>query len=185
MTTLARPTHAAITAALLTMAVSGVACAQDASPAEPRQVPQATSATYRDWTMRCQTVDVESAGAREVCEIAQAIRGNGDERVLAQLVIGRPDPDGPVRMVVQLPPGVWLPVGVYLEPADGNAINADYTRCMQVCAAATTLEQSDIDALKAATDPASITFQDGARRQIELPVSLDGFTAALEASEAK
>lgn len=184
MITLSVPVRPAVVAALATMAMTGATGAQDATQSGATQTPEATTASYRDWTMRCQKVDAEGAEARDVCEIAQAIRGNGDERVLAQLVIGRPDPDGSVRMVVQLPPGVWLPAGVYLESAEGDTISADYTRCTQVCAAVTDLDQADIDALEDTTEPASLTFQDGARRPIALPVSLDGFTAALEASGA-
>lgn len=139
-------------------------------------LPQATTATYQDWTLRCDHLPEDPP--RRVCEIVQAVRANDGQAVLAQLVLGRPAPDQPVKLIVQLPPGVWLPANVTLSAPGGASVSAHYTRCLNLCVAEADVEAAFIEALKAGTDHASLLFQDGGRRIIELPISLIGFTAA-------
>lgn len=151
------------------------AAAQDSTLA-----PQATTATYRDWTVRCD--HLPETPPRRVCEVVQAVRANDGQAVLAQIVIGQPAPDQPTKLIVQLPAGVWLPANVTLTAPSGESATATFTRCMQLCVADADIAQPIVDALKAATEPAKLTFQDGSRRPIELPISLNGFTAAINAA---
>jgi invasion protein IalB len=163
--------------AAMTMQMAGglPAFAQDAAVA-----PEATTATYRDWTLRCD--HLAETPPRKVCEVVQAVRAQDGQAVLAQIVLGRPAPDQPVKLIVQLPPGVWLPANVTLAAPSGETVTAIFTRCLQLCVADADTEPALTDALKAASEPARLIFQDGNRRPIELPISLDGFTAALAAS---
>lgn len=151
------------------------ATAQDSTLA-----PQATTATYRDWTVRCD--HLPETPPRRVCEVVQAVRATDGQAVLAQIVIGQPAPDQPTKLIVQLPAGVWLPANVTLTAPSGESATATFTRCMQLCVADADIAQPIVDALKAATEPAKLTFQDGSRRPIELPISLNGFTAAINAA---
>lgn len=154
-----------------------------ASPAVAQEnavTPQATTATYRDWTLRCD--HLPATPPRKVCEVAQAVRAQDGQAVLAQVVLGKPAPDQPTRLIVQLPAGVWLPSNVTLAAPSGETVTAVFTRCLQLCVADADVDDALIAALKAATAPAKLTFQDGNRRPIELPVSVNGFTAAIDAA---
>lgn len=153
------------------------AAAQDGGAASP----EATTATYRDWTLRCD--HLPEAPPRKVCEVVQAVRASNGQAVLAQIVLGRPAPDQPMKLIVQLPAGVWLPANVSLTAPSHRSVTAVYTRCQQLCVADADVDEGLIEALKAATEPASLTFQDGNRRPIELPVSLNGFTAAISQAD--
>lgn len=151
------------------------------SQAQTAEMPQTTSASYKDWTVRCEMI--ADAPPRKVCEVAQAVRANDGQNVLAQIVIGQPQPDVPYKLIVQLPAGVWLPADTTLRLADGREQAAEFNRCLQICVADTDLNAEMVTGLKAATEPAVLRFQDGNRQTIELPISLQGFTAAINAAQ--
>lgn len=166
--------------ALFACALLTTGTAMPAAAQSEMATPQATTATYRDWTLRCE--HLPDTPPRKVCELAQAVRAQDGRAVLAQIVLGRPAPDQPTKLIVQLPAGVWLPANVTLSAPSGETITATFTRCMQLCVADADTDDALISALKAATEPAKLTFQDGNRRPIELPISLNGFTAAISAA---
>jgi len=158
------------------------ALAQQSAPrAEaPQLAPQATTATYQDWVVRCETLP----GSSRICEVAQGVQAQGQSGLLAQIVVGRPSKEQPFRLIVQLPAGVWLPSGVSLEldEKSGPLLPA-YTRCMQACFADLELKPAQLDALKKRSGPGKLMFEDGARNKVQLPLSFRGFSAALEASQ--
>jgi len=143
--------------------------------------PQATTATYQAWTLRCD--NAAGTPARRICEVAQTIASPDGKSALAQIVIGRPAPDKPSKLIVQLPNGVWLPANAILALDDKTTVTATYKRCVQLCFADADLDQATIDALKARKDPVKLLFADGAQRIVELPVALDGFAAAFDESQ--
>lgn len=144
------------------------------------QAPQSMTATYQDWVMRCEI----QHGGEKLCEIAQGIQAQGQQGLIAQIVVGKPASTAPFRLIVQLPAGVWLPGGVNLQ-LGGNAppLALTYTRCQNACFADLELKPAQIEQLKARTAAGLLEFQDGARKTIQLPVSFRGFSAALEASQ--
>lgn len=166
-----------ICALVLTSALLGGAApawAQDAAAVQPAE----TTATYQDWLMRC----VAQPDQPRTCEVVQKLQLEG-QGVIATIAVGRATADSPLLIVIQVPQGVWLPADITLkvsEPADPLLL--DYKRCGQVCVAEATLDAEDIERMKAATEPGSFTFQDGTQRAVALPVSFDGFSAALDAS---
>lgn len=171
----ARPTL--LRALVLTSVLLGSAApalAQDAAPVQPAQ----TTATYQDWLMRC----VAQADQPRICEIVQTLQLEG-QGVVATIAVGRANADSPMLIVIQVPQGVWLPADVTLKVSEAaEPLRLDYKRCAQVCVAEATLEPAVVDAMKAATEQGSFTFQDGAQRDVALPVSFTGFSAALDAS---
>ncbi len=143
-------------------------------------VPQAMTATYQDWVMRCET----QPKGEKLCEIAQGIQAQGQQGLLAQIVVGKPARTAPFRLIVQLPAGVWLPGGVSLQlDGKGAPLALTYTRCQSACFADLELKPAQIEQLKASNTAGRLEFQDGARKTIQLPVSFRGFAAALEASQ--
>ena len=174
MTKPINPCLAALATAIC-LALSPAASAQ--SPAAP----QAMTATYQAWTLRCN--NTVGTPPRRICEVAQTIASPDGKGALAQIVIGRPDPAKPLKLIVQLPNGVWLPSNAILMLDDKTTVTAAYKRCVQLCFADADLDDATADALKARKDPVKLLFADGNQRIIELPVSLDGFSAALTESQ--
>ncbi|WP_234052906.1 MULTISPECIES: invasion associated locus B family protein [unclassified Xanthobacter] len=152
-----------------------------AAGAQPSQ-PGATTATYRDWVLRCVTQEGGGQGSGRVCEIAQNLQMQGQGTV-ASIAVGRADPKGPVSLVIQLPPGVWLPAGVKVQVDDkAKPIQLEFKKCLQSCFAEAPLDAAALQQLRAASEPGNFTFENGARRTLTLPISFKGFGAALDAS---
>lgn len=174
----AHPTRAG--ALLLgSLLAAGPAAAQQA-PAADASPPTETTATYQDWLMRC----VAPAGQPRACEVVQNLQIEGQGPV-ASIAIGRTGPDEPVIIVIQVPQGVWLPGGMTLKVGEkGQPLPLEYKRCAQACVAEATLDAAAVEAMKATTETGSFTFKDGAQRDVTLPVSFRGFSAALDASLA-
>jgi invasion protein IalB len=168
-----------LTAALALGLIAGTPAAAQTDNAVAT-APQTTTATYRDWTLRCD--NAVGTPPRRVCEVAQTVMAQGGKTALAQIVIGRPGPGEPLKLIVQLPNGVWLPANAILALGDKTTVTATYKRCVQLCFADADIDEAALAALKARTDPARLLFADGTQRIVELPLSLDGFAAALDAS---
>lgn len=148
-------------------------------PASAQPAPQTTTATYQDWVVRCEA----PADKPKVCEIAQGIQARADQGLIAQVVVGRPSKSDPVRLIVELPPGVWLPAGAVLQAGEkATPLSLTFKTCPRACFADTELKPEQVQALKTATGGGTLTFEDGARQKVQLPISFNGFAAALDAS---
>ncbi len=166
--------------ALLATGLAGSAWAQPAAADKP-PAPQTTTATYQDWVVRCEA----PADKPKVCEIAQGIQARADQGLIAQVVVGRPSKADPVRLIVELPPGVWLPAGAVLQAGEkASPLALTFKTCPRACFADMELKPEQVQALKGATGSGTLTFEDGARQKVQLPVSFNGFSAALDASLA-
>src|ERR1700680_2783909 len=64
------------------------------------QSPQRTSASYDDWTVRCETL---SAPAQKSCEIVPVVQMQAQANPLSQIAIGRATKNEPLKIVFQLP----------------------------------------------------------------------------------
>lgn len=170
---------ASLLVALLGLPVGASAQTKPAEPAEASLQPEGTTATYQDWLLRC-AVSAEKVRA---CEIVQNLQAQGQQGLVASVALGKIDPKGPLRLVVQVPPGVWLPAGVKVQISErAKPLQLEYKRCPQGCFAELELDAAAVQALRSATDAGSFTFEDGARRPITLPLSFKGFVPALGAS---
>jgi invasion protein IalB len=143
-------------------------------------LPQTTAATYQDWTLRCD--NAVGSPPQRICEVAQTIASPDGKTAIAQIVFGKPDPAKPLKLVVQLPNGVWLPSNAILVLDEKMTVTATFKRCVQVCFADADVEDATLAALRSRTTPVKLLFADGTRRIVELPVSLNGFAAALDQS---
>lgn len=149
--------------------------AQDASPPQP----ELTTATYRAWTLRCAGPEAGRTG--KACEIAQGLALSQNGQLVGQIAIGRMSDDQPLRVVVQLPPGVWLPADVRIDTAEGDGITVPYSSCRQFCAAEAELDDALVLAFQQGPEPATLTFLDGTGQPVAISLSLDGFAAAMAA----
>ncbi len=161
-----------------------------AQPAAPKPAlgaqddgPSRTTATYDDWVVRCERTEL--AGGSKVCEAAQTLQiGNQQQGLVAQVVFGKIKSDAPLRLVLQLPVGVWLPAGAQLTVGDtAKPISAGFKFCIRACIADVDLSAQEAASLSTATGNAAITFQDRNQQQVTIPVSLKGLSAALVARD--
>lgn len=151
-----------------------------AAPADPN-APQATTATYGDWVVRCAIPPNQTV---RVCEAGTGVQVQGQQGLLAQIVIGRLNKDQPTRLVIQLPNGVFLPPGatLFLDEKDKSGLATVFATCTQACFADTELKPDQLAALKAAKGPGRLEFVDGARKRIAVPISFNGLPAATDAA---
>jgi invasion protein IalB len=184
----------AVVTALVVASSSGLAAAAESPAANPATAaavePQATTATYGAWTLRCITAPAAEAGtatatsaAAPRCEIDQQIVVNGQSAPVAVLAVG-PDPaSGNLQLVAQLPVGVWLPERpVFGLTATATPVPLTYRRCLPgACFADADINANLESGMRSATAPGLLGFQITAGKDIGLPVSFNGFGAALDA----
>lgn len=161
-------------------AASGNQAKKPAAAAEPAG-PQATTATYGDWVVRCVVPQPQAA---KVCEAVTGVQAQGQQGLLTQIVVGRAAKDQPVHLIVQLPAGVFLPPGatLYLDDKAKSGIDTVFSSCPRGCFADVELKADQLGALKAAKGPGRLEFVDAARKRIAVPISFNGLGAATDAA---
>lgn len=166
--------HIGIVAGIAATAlVAGVAVAA-------AQAPQRTTASYEDWTVRCETRGTPPVKA---CEMVQAVTAQGQTAPVAQIAIGRASKTDPIKIVFQLPVNVFIPAGVRLTyDAKDKPLGAGFRSCVPAgCFADVDLSNDMVRRMRAVTEQGRFEFKDAAQRDVAIPVSFKGFGAALDA----
>lgn len=142
------------------------------------QTPQRTTASYDDWTVRCEVNDTV-----KICEMVQAMQIKGQAQPVTQIAIGRQSGKDPMKIVYQVPINVWLPAGVKLTADDKDpGLVGVYRRCLPgACIADSEIKDDVIKKLRGLTDNGKLQFKDGALQDIAIPVSFKGFGQAYDA----
>jgi len=166
---------APLIALVLLLAGTGVAGAQS-------KTPQMTTATYDDWTVRCEVRDATTS-----CEMSQAMQIKGQAQPVSQIAIGRLTKTDPLKMVFQVPINIWIQDNIALVIDESTtAVKANFTRCIPMgCFAEADIKDDMIAKLGKAQKGGRLEFSDGGRQKIAIPVSFKGFTAAYEGLNAK
>ena len=135
---------------------------------------------FKDWTTRCETAP-GSKVAR--CYIFQTIVLKESGKRLVHVAAGYLAADGQPAAVITLPLGISLPPGVTISIDGGEPKKVIVERCdTSGCVGAVALDDDLIASMKAGRQ-GRISFHDGTRRRIAVPVSLMGFTAGFNALE--
>jgi len=137
-----------------------------------------TEKKYQDWIYRCEPAQDD---VPERCFIVQTIKDTESDRDLAQMAIGYvPDQTDPVA-IISLPLGIYLPPGIGLKVDEGEPVRVPVEVCDGGgCRTGITLKDPLRASMKKGVT-ALILVQDGSRQSAGLPISLKGFTAALNA----
>lgn len=145
------------------------------------QSPQRTTASYDDWTLRCETR--EGTPAQKSCEIVQIVQMQGQAVPLAQIAIGRAAMGDPLKIVFQVPISVWLPDGVRLVyDSKEPPLAGIFKRCVPAaCFSDIDLKDDIVKKLRSRTEQGRLEFKDGAQRDVAIPVSFKGFGQAFDA----
>jgi invasion protein IalB len=145
------------------------------------QAPQRTTATYEDWTVRCETP--AASPAQKSCEMVQTTQMQGQAAPVTQIAIGRAAKTDPLRLVIGVPVNVWLATPAKLVYDDKQpGLAAPFTRCVpQACLAESTVSDDMIKRLRARTEAGRLEFKDSTQHDATFPVSFKGFGQAFDA----
>jgi invasion protein IalB len=148
------------------------------APAFGAPPPQRTTATYQDWTVRC---DIE--GATKTCEMVQTTQDQGRGRPVTLIAIGRRDKGSPLKIVVQVPVNVSLSAGIKLTTPDNTAVlAASFDRCVPAgCVAEADVPDKLIATLRVLKTNGELRFTSAGRQDVTIPVSFNGFGDAHDA----
>jgi invasion protein IalB len=175
-------THVLSLACMGLVGIPGLAVAQTPASPPATAAPQQTTATYEDWIVRCETQP--GPPPQKFCEMVQftQMKGQGGG-VISQIAIGRPVKGQPVKLVIQLPIGVWLPTGIKLTVgAKDPGLLTTFKRCLlSACFADAEIKDDVIRRFRTATEAGQIQFKDGNQKDGSLPVSFKGFGTAFDA----
>ncbi|MGR7996529.1 MULTISPECIES: invasion associated locus B family protein [unclassified Xanthobacter] len=161
-------------AALAGALLAGAPARAETPTATP--APTETSSTHDDWTVRCKP---EAKGRS--CEAVQTLQTEDLKNILAHMAV-RAIKDGPVYLIVQVPPGVWLPANVTFKVGGVPDLVLTYKRCGQSCIASLKLEPAQVAALKASAGKGELLFENGSRNPVILPISFKGLGEAMAAA---
>src|SRR6202795_2869583 len=146
--------------------------------------PQATTASFGDWVMRCRRID-NTPGSATSCEVAQTLQVQG-QGPIAEIAFGSPpgkDASAGMRVVVVLPNNVTLagPVLMSIDEKD-KPVELTYRRCLPAgCFADTDAKDEILARWRTQAGRGRLAFKDGANRDITLPFSFRGLAQALDA----
>ena len=154
--------------------------AQPPPAAPPSATPQRTTASYEDWTVRCETRGIPAVKA---CEMVQAVTASGQASPVTQIAVGRAGPKEPVKAVFQLPINVWIPAGVrFVYDAKTAPLAAGFKWCAPAgCFADLDLSNDMVKRLRGITVQGRFEFKDAGQRDVAIPVSFKGFGQAFDA----
>ena len=132
---------------------------------------------FQDWTVRCdQNPSNAAAGG---CYILQNVVNSETQQPVMQIAIGLLKTDNSTVTVITLPLGILLPPGITLQIDQRQPARIPIQRCMpDGCKVQFRMSPEQISVFKGGIG-GQLTFQDAVGRQVPVPFSLKGFTAAL------
>ncbi len=162
---------ASVLAALLLAAATTAARAQSA-----------TENTFKDWKVRCEQVQADQPVQ---CRMIHLVRlKDTNQRVLLAMIGFLPDQPDPIAVFeVQL--NTLLAAGVSLQIDEGEPATVGYEFCHpQGCRASMKLTPELIASMQRG-QKFTVSYVDLLKRRINIPASLSGFTAALNALQQR
>ena len=180
---LSAPSALAQPAGSKTAAPPAAVPAPAAAPAPVPSEPGVTTASFGDWSLRCQRLDSDGKVGR-VCEVSQAIQVQGQAAPIAQVAIGRLKPADPLRLTAALPVSVSFPSSVQIasDEKDVKTVDLPWQRCLPSgCFADSALDDDALRRWRGASQAGRIVFKDSSGRELTIPLSFRGLGQALDA----
>jgi len=132
---------------------------------------------FNDWTIRCQRND---AGEVLGCEAYQRLSVRDTGQRFLELAVGYPEGGETPLAIFVLPLGLWLPPGMDFQIDDGDPLKTPIQRCIQGgCLVQIPLSPELLSEMKQGQQLAIQVYRQK-DDPIGVPISLIGFTAALE-----
>lgn len=152
------------------------------APAQVPAEPSVTTASFGDWTLRCQRI--EAPKATRVCEVAQVLQAQGQQTPIAQIAIGRLSASDPLRVTAVMPVSVTFPssVQITLGEKEAKPLDLPWRRCIPTGCLADAAPGDDLlKQWRKASEAGRIVFRDAAGRDLAMPLSTRGLDPALDA----
>lgn len=152
------------------------AAVQPAAPA-----PDRTTASFGDWTLRCDR-RADMTPPQRFCEIGQIVQRAGDAGPQAQFALGRVAAGEPLRLTVLVPVNVTFAGGAKLVGDSSTTLDLVWLRCIPAGCFANAVVADDLfRKLKILKESGRVEYKDAVGRDISVPVSFRGFPEATEA----
>lgn len=153
----------------------------EANQAGESENPDVTTSRFRDWALSCRS-DAES-GAKQ-CSMFQRLVVEQSKQVALNVAIGFLNNDQGERVPVAIftfPLGIWLPGGMAMQVDEGEPVQLAIERCFRRgCQTGLALNDELVAQFKAGSS-AKVTIRQSREENIDLTVSLSGFSAAYQA----
>ena len=169
--------------ALALVVSAGVAEAQNqnrqrrAKPEEQPAAAKTNSEQVGDWVLRC---DPPQAGQAKQCEMAQILSDREGKRDLLLIRLGYPPAEGEALALIVVPLDVLLPPGLGLKVDARDPAMVPIRHCdANGCLAPWRPSADDLAAMKGGKE-LLVLLRNRDGKQLGLPVSLKGFSAAHE-----
>lgn len=156
--------------------------APTSSPAPVAPDPSVTTASYGDWTLRCEAP--KAGTTQRLCEATQTVQVRGEAAPIAQIAFGHAARTEPVKLVAVLPVNATFtsPVTIAVGDKDPQPVQLAWHRCLPVgCFAEATSTADAVRHWRGETGQGRLTFKDGIGRDVVVPVSFRGLAQALDA----
>jgi invasion protein IalB len=143
--------------------------------------PEATTATYGDWIVRCQRTAAAS-GTQQLCDLSQTVQAQ--QNPILQLSIGPPSTKGPIKLTIVVPVNVLFPsvARVAIDDKDTESAELTWRRCLPGgCVAELEVKDELLKRWRAQVGGGAVKIVDAAGREITIPVSFRGLSQALDA----
>lgn len=153
--------------------------AQATAPQQLPGDPDVTTATFGDWTLRCQRIE-ENAPPTKVCEVSHSVQVQGQAGPVLQLAVGKAAQGQEQQFVIALPVNILVGVPPEIEIEGQKPAKASWRRCISGAC----LSEVDFKAVSSqllASERGSVKFTDAMNRPLTVPFSLRGFKQALDA----
>lgn len=152
-------------------------------PSSSDLAPDTTTATFGDWTLRCdRRLDLKPP--QRVCELGLVVQKQGETGAQAQFALGRVARGEALRITAVLPPNVALKTNpkVIIDGKEPLSTDLSWTRCIAgACFADAAVSAALLSSLRSRTEPGRLDYRDGTDREVTLPISFRGVSSALEA----
>lgn len=132
---------------------------------------------FQDWSAQCET---EPDSGKEICYSSQSILLKENNAEILYVAVGYvPGSEQPLLRLTT-PLGTLLPEGMSLRIDSGEATRLPYIFCNRIgCHIEVTVTDKFLNSAKKGSK-IHVKFVDLGKRDIEIPVSLSGFTKAFE-----
>jgi invasion protein IalB len=164
-------------------AASAPAPRPPAAEQPPGPEPESTTATFSDWTLRCQRI-VSASTNLKVCEVSHAVPGQQAQTTLLQAAFAKLTPTEPLKLTLVAPVSVTFPSKpvVRIGERDAQPVDLEWRRCIPGgCIAELEVRDDLLARWRGHSGPGSITLKDAAGRDVAIPISFRGLAQALDA----
>jgi invasion protein IalB len=154
-----------------------------AAAASPAASPSRTTASFGDWTLRCDRL-ADASSPKRTCELGLVVQHAGDQTVLAQVAVGRPASGEPLRFTAVLPANISVAtvLRMVIDGKDADSVDLAWLRCLPGgCVASAGLTDDLLRKARASATPGQLAYRDAAGREIKLPIPWRGFGEAFDA----